>query len=299
MVFGFGSPVLYQPDADCGFMPRPCQDVQRFFSKNYINQWGMRCGEIQRTPSAGTERAFFIGDSVTYATSYVDQQKIWTSLLGNSLPAVAHHPVEVLNMSAGGWAPPNEAGYLKSRGTFHSQIVLIVMTSGDLGGEMSAYDPKNPSFPLQRPVSAIGEVCIRYVVPRLMNQATCDAGTSVLPPDELAKRTDSTLRTYQDAREFCAKNGAEFGIVYVPFPKLLGGEDVIPHKTMVEWTKQRGVLMIDVEPRFEREDAARLSKDGVHPTAYGDEVIADEITKQWPLVEEALAANASQRATQK
>ena len=115
----------------------------------------------------------------------------------------------------------------------------------------------------------------------------------------LAKQTPRTLQTYLDARNFSASRGSLFGIVYIPFPKLLGGDDVIPHKTMVEWTKKQGVLMIDVEPRFAREDPKRLSKDGVHPTAYGDEVIADEITKQWPLVAAALAADASQPATQK
>ena len=137
LIFGFGSPVLYQADADCGYMPRPDQDVHRFFSHNYINHWGMRCGEIQPEPAAGTQRFFFIGDSVTYATSYVDQDKIWTSLLGRSLPAVAHQPVEILNMSGGGWAPGNEWGYLRSRGTFHSNVVFIVMTSGDLGGDFT------------------------------------------------------------------------------------------------------------------------------------------------------------------
>ena len=55
--------------------------------------------------------------------------------------------------------------------------------------------------------------------------------------------------------------------------------------------------LIDVVPAFAKEDAGKLTMDGMHLTAYGHAAAATEILRQWPVMEEAGAASGA--ATQK
>src|SRR5437763_17186053 len=81
LVLGLGNPVIYQPDPACGYLPVPNQHVTRFFCRNDINSFGLRCPEFTANKPPGTLRILFVGDSVTYGTTHVDQSKIFTSLL--------------------------------------------------------------------------------------------------------------------------------------------------------------------------------------------------------------------------
>src|SRR5437868_2879749 len=118
LVLGLGSPVLYRPDPACGYLPAPDQHLTRFFCRNDINSFGMRSPEVRPTKAPGVLRVLFLGDSITYGTTFVDQSQIFTSLLVPRLRAKVGREVEVLNASAGAWAIGNELGYLQSRGTF-------------------------------------------------------------------------------------------------------------------------------------------------------------------------------------
>src|SRR5205085_2864502 len=117
------------------------QRISRFFCRNDINSAGMRSEPI-RTPKPSDElRIMFVGDSVLYGMTHVDQSKIATTILARELPTQLHRPVEVLNASAGGWAIGNEVGYLRSRGTFQSDVVVFVLNTYDMG------QPFNDSVP--------------------------------------------------------------------------------------------------------------------------------------------------------
>ena len=85
LVFGFGTPVLYQEDAAAGYLLQPNQHVYRIFCHNDTNHVSMRSDEFAMPKPAGTYRVLFIGDSITYGTTHVDQPLIFTSLLEKSL----------------------------------------------------------------------------------------------------------------------------------------------------------------------------------------------------------------------
>ncbi|HVX87247.1 MAG TPA: GDSL-type esterase/lipase family protein [Phycisphaerae bacterium] len=289
VVFGLGSPLLYEADAECGYCVRPDQHIRRFFAENSINHEGMRSGEITERPAAGTKRVLFIGDSVTYALTYVDQSKIWTSRLPGLLAEAQDGRVEVLNASAGGWSPANEVGFLKSRGTFHADVVCIVANSGDLGEELARLPAEGTEgFPTHRPWTAIGETWSRYVEPRLMGHVISDPGTSEPSAAELAERTQANLELYGEAQAFCDGHGAKMGLVYIPFPGWTKEQIEGAEKTLGEWAGEHGVPFVDVTKRYCGEALGKISKDGFHPTAYGDEVIAEEVARQWGVIDGAM-----------
>ncbi|MGN6366734.1 MAG: SGNH/GDSL hydrolase family protein [Phycisphaerae bacterium] len=300
LIFGFGSPVLTQLDNACGYMFVPDQHLYRLFAHNDINHEGMRCEDFLMPKPKGVYRAYFIGDSITYGTTHVDQPLIFTSRLQHLLHPAGAHNVQVLNMSQGGWGPQNEIGYLMSRGTFDANVVLLVLNTGDPGEEFAHLQPGDINYPLHRPPTAIGEVWSRYVRPRLFHETIAgDAGTTLPAPEVVEKHEAINLAVIDKGRQFVEKSGAVFAIVYVPFAGWKRDVIETSEKVIGDWAASMNVPFIDTAPAMEKEDAGKLTMDGMHLKPYGNEVVAHEIQRQWGVIDAAVAAASSQPATQK
>jgi hypothetical protein len=283
-VFGLGIPVLYQYDAACGYLPVPNQQVRRFFSENDINSFGMRSPEIPAHKSPGTLRILFLGDSVTYGTTYVDQSQIFTSLLARDLPRQLHRQVEVLNASAGAWAPANEAGYLESRGTFDAELVVFVLNTGDLVQPMN----RQPlllanGYPEHRPPFALYELWVRYVRPRILRSGSAvDAGSQAATVD-IAHQTPPVLEVLDEARRFAREHRAELRIVYTP---AHGGEwESLQYARGFEmlrsWASRNQVPLLDLSSDLASRPMSEIYQDSIHLKPAGNQIVADSVEHKW------------------
>src|SRR5581483_5695589 len=150
-VLGLGDPVLIAPDAACSYITKPDQRIFRFFVHTYINHYGMRSQDVSPERPPAVERVLFVGDSLTYGTTHVDQKNLFTQIVGRGLPSILHERVEVLNASANGWGPDNEWAWVRSRGIFQSNYVLLVLNDGDLTQPRSRID--EVAVPQTRPLT--------------------------------------------------------------------------------------------------------------------------------------------------
>ena len=122
--FGLGNPILIEPDAACAYILKPDQDVIRFSVHTHINHYGMRSDELPSQRAAGALRLLFVGDSITYGTTRVDQREIFTEILHREgfVPASGQFheglpfrkPVEMLanvrdlTLDAAGWSTADD-----------------------------------------------------------------------------------------------------------------------------------------------------------------------------------------------
>ncbi len=286
-VFGLGHPLLYQFDADCGYLPKPNQHLSRFFCANDINQFGMRSPAVQSPKPKDEFRVFFVGDSVLFGMTHVDQSKICTSILQRELPQQLHRPVEVLNASAGGWAVPNEVGYLHSRGIFHADLVVFVLNTYDLVQPFNDLIPGEVvELPTRNPPTAIGEVWSRYIKPRLFHVATADRGSSEpVVPDQKAA-VASTLQWLEKARQQCKASGARLAIIYTP----VVGSDFHPlpallplRKQLGDWAQGANVALLDLSEEDAKYPGKEVFFDIVHLNPMGQEIMARSV-EQWSLL---------------
>src|SRR5882724_9839198 len=93
-VLGLGNPVLIAADRACGYITKPNQNIRRFLVHTYINKYGMRADEIASTKPEKVVRIYFVGDSITYGTTHVDQGEIFSEILKRELPGFVHKPVQ-------------------------------------------------------------------------------------------------------------------------------------------------------------------------------------------------------------
>jgi hypothetical protein len=280
-VFGFGHPLLYEADAAAGYIPRPNQQLQRFGATIRINAYGMRSGAAAPMPAPGRLRLLFIGDSVTFGTTYVDQAQIFSERLQADFGPWRGRTLEVLNASAGGWAPANEYGYLRSRGCFGASLVLLVLNTNDLDQRFAPLDD-SPAFPRTNPTLALGELWSRYLAPRLgLAPAAADAGSvPEAAPD--ARAAAAVLASLEAARQFALSQGARLALVYSPAvqPQLHSVAWEAQVVTLKRWADAEHVPLIDLGDTFGRFPASTVYFDGIHLRPWGHRLAERAITER-------------------
>ncbi len=278
---GLGNPVLIAPDAACSYILKPDQDVRRFFARTYVNHYGMRSEDVPAVRRAGTLRLMFVGDSITYGTSRVDQQQLFTELVHRELPAIVHRPVEVLNASAGGWAPDNELSYIRSRGIFQSDILLLVLNDGDLSQARNTIAAVGDDLPQKRPATAIGELYTRYIKAEfghLLGKG--DAGDRIVAnSEEVIRRNLEDLDSFQELVE---SQGARLLVVYIPFRRDIPELSNVSASILKSWCDAHRVGMFDLTSAEAPYTVREITLDnGVHLNAKGHVVIANELERSW------------------
>jgi lysophospholipase L1-like esterase len=280
--FGFGHPLLYVPDARAGYIAAPNQDLHRLGAWIHINEYGMRSGDVRQPKPFMARRLLFVGDSVTFGTTYVDQERIFTTLIQDALDRRHGEVTEVLNASAGGWAPENEYGYLTSRGTFDADFVIFVVNTNDLGQPFEQFKA-SPQFPVKDPLTATGEVLERYVAPRIISGIqTSDPGS--LPTSEPDPAVEiRVLQALSQATAFARSHGAVFMLVFSPTD---AAELQTPAwKKAIEnlkiWAHDSKVTLIDMSARYSRYEREQVYFDGLHLRPFGHQLIAAEFLSEF------------------
>lgn len=286
---GLGDPVIYRPDADCGYLPVPNQHVRRFGARNDINAYGMRSPDVPASKPAGALRVLFVGDSVTFGTTRVDQSEIFTSVLAAELPARLGRPVEVLNASTGGWAVSNELGFLRSRGTFGADVVLFVLNTGDLTqGPSTPVLTLEAGYPDHKPPFAWWELWARYLRPRLLHRPpAADPGSQASSALSDGNATEAVLRELAEAKRFAERAGARFAVVFSPARGAEWEQPVYAAglASLKDWATAEGVPLLDMTETFAAAPAAEVYQDGIHLRPRGNRIVADAIEKAWDELE--------------
>jgi hypothetical protein len=280
-VLGLGNPVLITPDSACEYILKPDQHVYRFFSNTRTNHYGMRSEEVPPNRDPSRLRILFVGDSLTYGTSRVDQSQIFTEILHRELPSILHKPVDVLNASAGAWAPDNEFSYIRSRGTFQSDLVVFVLNDGDVTQPRATMSDVGEGTPSKRPATAIGELWTRYIKSRLLHSASkSDAGISIAPhADQVVQ---GNLRDLDEADALVTSQGSRMAIIFLPFRLDIPDKSAQAQSILHNWCAAHHVPMIDLTSTELPYSISDLDLDnGYHFNAKGNAIVADGILKLW------------------
>lgn len=280
LVFGLGNPVLVTPDAACGYILKPDQNVERFFCRTRTNRYGMRSDPVAEVPAPGALRILFLGDSVTYGTSRVDQARLFTQILQRDLPAIVHRPVEILNASAGAWAIDNELSYLRSRGTFHARLVLLVLNSGDPTQPRAQITDVGADTTLKHSDTAIGEVWSRWIAPRFLHFGVrSDAGDA--SDNQAGEAIRTNLADLDAMQMYVQAHQARLVIVYIPFRSEIPVPANQAANLLHRWADAHGVPLFDLTAAESSFPVKDITLDGDHLNNKGNAIVAHAIEQDW------------------
>jgi lysophospholipase L1-like esterase len=272
---GLHTPVLYERTS-YGYRMSPNQDIRRFGKRVFVNSSGLRSEPVTGVPIEGVIRVLCIGDSITNGGATTDQAKTYPYQLQDLLRS-AGRQVEVLNASASRWAIANEAGWLRENGVLGSGFLIVTIGTLDLFQERAGEETVDghPSFPSHRPTFALENILTHYVLPRLHQLALTDPGAewSLLSQDLPARNIALLL----EMAALAARSGSVPTILLVEQPGRFESSDpqVISAKSLLFQTLTNNkIAWIDSREIVERSGGPTLFRDGVHPNAGGNLVLA-------------------------
>jgi lysophospholipase L1-like esterase len=271
---GLHTPLLYERTG-YGYRVVPGQSLSRFGNAVSYDAAGLRSAPV----AAGDPRprVLCLGDSITNGGTLSDQADTFPVVLERML-GERGTGVRVMNASAGGWAPANQLGWLRENGLQGAGVVVLTLNTLDLFQPLAGSDlvGSHPAFPDRAPRFALQELFGRYLLPRLFGGADArDPGAAAPVPGEAATR--APLEAVAAIADLVRARRAVLAVMFVEQPAELE-----PRGAVVDQAKQRlftllrerGVPLARTREAMLAGGGARLLRDGLHPNAAGNLVLA-------------------------
>ncbi|MBO8242379.1 SGNH/GDSL hydrolase family protein [Prochlorococcus marinus XMU1410] len=212
---GLGNPLLYKNDELIGYRLRANQSKKRFKnSKITIDYEGFRVDPNQIN-SKNAEIIVFVGDSVTYGGSYIDDSELFSSIYCKSNSGLI-----CLNSGVNGWGTYNMGRFLSNFAIYSERIphkfILVILPGDDLRNlnKISSLpywtrSPKNPK--------AINElinfVLWKYRVPILMSN---NIENKKEPIKESAIKRKTINQAWADLDRYIESSKSKVDVILTP-----------------------------------------------------------------------------------
>ena len=160
-IYGLGDPIIYKTNLSYRYAPSPNQSVIRLNkSKITINDKSLRA--TQRWDSKNLNKILFLGDSVTYGGSYIDDKEIFSELVCHNLNQLNKKQYLCGNAGVNAYGVDNIKNRILYGEVQDSAWIVVTLIEAD--GFRSLQDVMAiPAF-LDKPkfFPAIQEICLHF-----------------------------------------------------------------------------------------------------------------------------------------
>lgn len=254
---GLGDPVLYDNRAAWGYRPLPDQTRGRRGVRVHVNALGARGPDVTLARRPGVRRVLFLGDSVTFGGTYVDDADLFSAVAA----AAQRVPTEPLNTGVNAWGFENVRGLVDATGGFASDVWVLTALEDDFRraktdiGEVPYFNVAPSTAWAELAVLGAYRLLGRYRVPK--------------PPEDLAALGRRNLQTVQAIVAAGRTAGAKVLLVWHPYEGALRWGQPEPHRAPY--------LGLDADARLDLHAAygaagGALYVDGMHLTVEGHRV---------------------------
>ena len=265
---GLGDPVVYDNRLAWGYRPRPDQTRRRLFgARVHVNALGVRGPDVPAVRPRDATRLLFLGDSVTWGGSYVDDDALFAAVAARRLAADGRR-VEWLDAGVNGWGPENILGLVRETGGFDSSIWIVTGLADDLRREKT-HIGEMPYFNAS-PTTALEELFVRGAY------ALLTAYKRPKPDADLVRLADANLEHFGAIVDHGRAVGARVLLVWHPMTEALASE-VDPYRDrFLALAARAGGTALDLGPVY-RGAGGRVYLDGMHLDVEGHRIAGEAI----------------------
>jgi hypothetical protein len=280
---GLGDPPLVRADPEMAYVFVGPRTYHRFGNTIVYNRFGMRSRDFDaRRKNPDEIRILFCGNSVINGGALTDQADVATTRIERRLETEFHRPAVVMNVSAGGWGPPNYLAYVQRYGLFEANVLVIVVISGDAANTPS-FAPMagvNPDFPDRTPTFALSEAIWRYL-PRYLSAWTggvpqrADGAPSGDEPSQ--GQIDHSMAAFESLVKLAQERNIPVIVAQHPENRELGVAETEGHRLLRNACEALSVVRVDMSEGFEKaiKEGKNPYRDNIHPNTYGQQVISE------------------------
>jgi hypothetical protein len=226
-----------------------------------VNNLGVRGPDVPAVPSPGTLRLLFLGDSVTFGGSYVDDRLLFGTVAADELRARTGVPTEALVAGVNAWGPANVVGLVRATGGFDSSVWVVTALEDDFRREKTRiaetpYFNVAPRFALEEAlVYGAYTVLGWYRVPR--------------PPEDLEPLGRRNLARFGAVAAAGRRAGARVLLVWHPTEGALLWNEPEPHRApYLALAARTGATALDLAAAY-RAARSPVYVDGMHLSVAG------------------------------
>jgi hypothetical protein len=267
---GLGNPVLYDNRVAYGYRPLPNQTRRRIGgARVHVNALGVRGPDATAARPPGTTRLLFLGDSVTWGGTYVDDEALFAAVAARRL-ADGNRRVEWLDAGVNGWGPENILGFVTETRGLDSSIWIVVGLEDDL----------------HREKTHAGEVPYFHVAPRTAWEELLVAGAYRLltrykrpkPAEDLAVLATANLARYAAIAQAGQGLGARVLLVWHPTTDALATGVDPNRERFLAVAGRSGATALDLGAAY-RAAGGGVYVDGMHLAPAGHRVAGEATGK--------------------
>ena len=294
VLLGFGNPLIYIADTECGYLLAPNQRVRRLANRIEINQYSMRTGAIAPNPAPETLRVLLLGDSVANGGWWTHQTDTISEIIARNLRLqvqnLASHPqlgakvnywdFEVLNASANSWGPRNQLAYAKRFGVFGAKALVLLLNTDDLfaSAPCALVVGRDRSYPDRKPRSATLKLLSRYLLPAI-------PAHQLAAPSPESDVVGCNLEAIRQIQKIAVSANVEFLLAVTPKRYELGEGsrdwEVKARERLAELVKREKITYIDFLPIFNcAAQLPTLYRDSIHLGPQGNQLVSKTISRQ-------------------
>lgn len=301
---------LFVPDAELGWKHRPGAEDSYWGERVKINSHGMRGPERGPEKPAGVRRVLVLGDSVVFGLGLEDDAETLPALLEQELCRRNEFVVECLDAAVCGWSPWQQQRFLEREGErWQPDLVLLSFVLNDVtermglagfgGGGIGAQLASARTDPRHVWLAESGlYLSLRALASWLGDRrdpAALQARAQRLTPYHLMLEPESrrvreawgpVLSELDSILAWCRARSLPLVLVVFPYTfQLSTPETDAPQRILAAYARSRQLPCLDLLPRLlarQRRDALQpmeLFFDGLHPTALGNRLSAEEIAR--------------------
>lgn len=271
-LWGLGRPVVYDNRTAWGYRPLPDQVHQRIpQARVRVTALGLRGDEVEGRRPDGVERLLFLGDSVTWGGSYVDDRQLFGTVAAEGLHARLGLRVEALVAGVNAWGPANMLGLLRETKGFDATTWIVTALEDHFRREKTRIG-ETPYFN-RAPRLAIEEVLVygahlwlgRYRLPP--------------PPEDLTHLGRRNLARFATLAALARRRGARVLLVWHPTEGALVRGEPEPHRErFLALAPRVGAAALDLASAY-RTTRSPVYRDGMHLSIAGHRAAGDAIAE--------------------
>ncbi len=284
-IIGLGSPILYQVDPLVGYRLKPNQKVKRL-SNSYIttNNEGFRISREYK--NVNSANIVFVGDSVTYGGSYIDNSQLFSQLFCE----LTNNNDYCLNGAINSWGSQNMGRFIANF-NFYSDIkpkkIILVLLPGDEQRNLRSFSDTPYWSNKPRQPAAINEILKFFietkVIPKLQLETKNDSKIS----DRKSFKSLIDLQrkiAWEELKTYISKSQYPINLIITPpkrwfVNKEKYSEEIEIYNKLIKNISQEKVvkkscnLFYILQDKYESD----LYVDGVHLSQKGHKIWADSI----------------------
>ena len=273
-IVGFGNPIVYDNTFAWGYRPVPNQEVRRAAGKRVrVNNLGLRARRDWPALDDTTRlRLLYLGDSVTWGGTYLDDSETFAERSGERLASVLGRDVLAGNAAVNAWGPLNIKGLTGRLGFMGAKAVVLVVPQDVLDRGMSQIG-ESP-FWNHKPPSALEELLSSWLAYPFGARRYLKKDAFVTAAEVDSFRA-ATIQVYLEIANRARESDAVVLLVWHPSQSAVAGRKQEPHRErFLEACRRAGYPAVDMTPILRQQSGGGegLFVDPVHLSSRGHEI---------------------------